>query len=252
MEQLSLFSKPLGSDKKFYYKNFILNIVRNPRQRMLYLSITKEADIRVSCSRSTSIKQICVFIDENHNWIERQLVRHKKLRRTSSKKHLLSGETFPFCGVDKTLCILHNADKVWITIKGHKIYIHWPQNVESKTIMKALQKFYKYQAENLLAQKIFVYSKKMDLYPSKVSFRVQKSLFGSCSEEGRISLNWTLIVSPHFVMDYVVVHELAHLKYFKHSRKFWSYVKQYHSGYLEAEKWLKNKGHKIDFLQELS
>ena len=251
MEQMNFFSKPLGSDKEFYYKNFILHIVRNPRQKTLYLNITKNGCVRVSCSKSASAKQIYTFIDKHQRWIERQLLQHIKLRKASPKKCLLSGEIFPFCGENKTLRIIHNADNMCVAVKGHEMHIYWPQHIESKNIMQAIQEFYKHHGKNLLTQKIHFYSKQMNLYPSKISFRAQKSLFGSCSEDGHISLNWTLVASPHFVMDYVVIHELAHLRYLKHSKKFWKYVKQY-TPYLKAEKWLKTKGPTIEFLSELS
>ena len=253
MEQMNFFSKPSEpSDKEFYYKNFILQIVRNFRQKTLYLSITKNGCVRISCGKSTSIKQICAFIDEHQNWIERQLLGHLKLRKNFPKKQLLSGELFPFCGDNKALRIIRDATSIFVTIKDEEMHLHWPQHIESKNIMQAIQKFYKQQGENLLTQKIHLYSKQMNLYPSKVSFRAQKSLFGSCSEDGRISLNWTLAASPHFVMDYVVIHELAHLKYLKHSKKFWKYVKQHDPFYLKAEKWLKTKFHQIEFLSEMS
>ena len=252
MEQLNFFSKPLGSYKEFYYKNFILHLVRNPWQKTLYLSITKNGSVRVSCGKSTSIKQIRAFIDKQEKWIQRQLLYSIKLRKTIPKKHLLSGECFPFCGDQKTLRILRNTKDISITIKDSEMHIHWPQHTKSKTIVQAIQKFYKKQGESILTQKVLFYSKKMNLYPSKISFRAQKSLYGSCSEDRRISLNWTLAVSPHFVMNYVVVHELAHLKYLKHSKNFWKHVKQYDPFYLKAEKWLKTKGHQIEFLHELS
>ena len=251
MEQMNFFSKPLGSDKEFYYKNFILQLVRNSRQKTLYLNITKDGCIRISCGKSTSIKQICIFIDEHQSWIEKQLSHHIKLRKSTTKKHLLSGEFFPFCGEAKILRIIRNTNNLFVTIQGQAIQIYWPQHMESKNIIQALQKFYKYQGEQMLKQKIQFYSKQMNLYPSKVSFRAQKSLFGSCSENGSISLNWTLVVSPHFVMNYIVIHELAHLRYLEHSKDFWKYVKHHHPSYLQAEKWLKTNGHQIDFLSEM-
>ncbi len=252
MEQMHFFSKPLGSDKEFYYKNFILHLVRNSRQKILYLNITKAGSIRVSCGKSTSIKQICTFIDEHQKWIEKQLSHHIKVRKSTSKKYLLSGEFFPFCGEQKILRIIRNTNNLFVTIQGQEIQIYWPQHIESKNIIQALQRFYKYQGECILKQKIQFYSKQMNLYPSKISFRAQKSLFGSCSENSHISLNWTLVASPHFVMDYVVIHELVHLKYLEHSKHFWQYVKCHYPTYTKAEKWLKTNEHQIDFLSEVS
>ena len=156
---------------------------------------------------------------------------------------------FLFVVIKKTLRIIRGTDPVFVEIKGREIHLHWPQSAGLKNAVQAIQRFYKHQGERILTQKIRFYSKQMNLYPSKISFRAQKSLFGSCSEEGHISLNWTLTASPHFVMDYVVVHELAHLKYLKHSKSFWRYVKQQYPSYLKAEKWLNTQGHQIDFLK---
>ena len=249
---MNFFSIPLESNKELYYKNFILHLVRNPRQKTLYLNITKNGYVRVSCSKSTSIKKICAFIDKHQSWIEKQLLHQLKLRKSTPKKHILPGEFFLFCGEQKVLYIIRNTNRIFVTLQGRQIHIHWPQHIESTSILQALQRFYKHQGETILKQKIQFYSKQMNMYPSRISFRAQKSLFGSCSEEGHISLNWTLVASPHYVMDYVVIHELAHLKYLKHSKKFWEYVKQHDPAYLKAEKWLKTNGHQIDFLTEVS
>lgn len=249
---MHFFSSPVESDKELYYKNFILHLFRNPRQKTLCLNITKNGHVRVSCNKSASLKQICAFIDKHQNWIEKQLLKESQLRKSNPKKYLLTGEVFPLCGEQKILRIKRNTNHVYITLQEQHIYIHWPESIKSTKISQAFQRFYKHQGEKILKQKIQIYSKQMNLYPSKISFRAQKSLFGSCSEDGHISLNWTLVASPHFVMDYVVIHELAHLKYLKHSKKFWKYVKQYDPFYLKAEKWLKTRGHQIDFLTEMS
>jgi len=251
MEQIHFFSTPLESNKELYYKNFVLHLVRNPRQKTLCLNITKNGHVRVSCNKSASIKKICAFIDKHQNWIEKQLLHQLKLRKSSPGKHLLTGELFPFCGEQKTLHIIRNTNRTFITLQGRQIYAGWPHHVKSTDIFQALQQFYKQQGKKILKQKIQFYSKQMNMYPSKISFRAQKSLFGSCSEDGHISLNWTLVASPHFVMNYIVIHELAHLKHLRHSQSCWKYVKQYDPDYPKAEKWLKNKGHQIDFLTEV-
>ena len=249
---MNFFSEPLRSDRDFYYKNFSLHIIRNPHQKTLYLSVMKNGRVRASCNKSTSIKQICAFIDKHQSWIERQLLHHTKLRKAFPEKQILPGELFPFCGSKKTLRIIRNTDSVFVELKGREIHLHWPGHVGLKNTTQALHRFYKHQGERIFTQKIRFYSKQMNLHPSKISFRAQKSLFGSCSEDGHISFNWTLVTGPHFVMDYVVVHELAHLKHLKHSKNFWKYVAKHYPSYLKAEKWLNTQGHQIEFLTKMS
>jgi predicted metal-dependent hydrolase len=72
-----------------------------------------------------------------------------------------------------------------------------------------------------------------------VTVRNQRSRWGSCSRRGTISLNWRLVQTPLFVRDYLVLHELAHLKEMNHSRRFWSEVARLCPDFPEAERWLK-------------
>ena len=73
----------------------------------------------------------------------------------------------------------------------------------------------------------------------RVSVRNQRSRWGSCSRRGTISLNWRLVQVPVFVRDYLILHELMHLRHMNHSRRFWQEVARVCPDWLEAERWLK-------------
>jgi predicted metal-dependent hydrolase len=74
---------------------------------------------------------------------------------------------------------------------------------------------------------------------SAVSIRNQRSRWGSCSPSGRISLNWRLVQFPAHVVDYVLIHELAHLRHLNHSRRFWAEVTRLCPGFQAARAWLR-------------
>ena len=74
---------------------------------------------------------------------------------------------------------------------------------------------------------------------SRVSVRNQRSRWGSCSAKGVISLNWRLIQTPEFVRDYIIVHELMHLREMNHSSRFWKLVHEAFPQTQAAEQWLK-------------
>lgn len=88
-------------------------------------------------------------------------------------------------------------------------------------------------------------SARLGLHPARVTVRQQATRWGSCSFKGGVSLNWRLVMAPTFVMDYVVVHELCHLKHMNHSREFWALVGHSFPRYREAERWLKAHGHEL-------
>ena len=73
----------------------------------------------------------------------------------------------------------------------------------------------------------------------RVSVRNQKSRWGSCSRKGTISLNWRLVQSPPFVLDYIILHELMHLRHMNHSTRYWREVQRVCPDYQNAERWLK-------------
>jgi predicted metal-dependent hydrolase len=75
--------------------------------------------------------------------------------------------------------------------------------------------------------------------PARVTIRNQSSRWGSCSPSRAISLNWRLIQTPDFVRDYIIIHELCHLREMNHSARFWQLVGRHCPDYREAEAWLK-------------
>jgi predicted metal-dependent hydrolase len=73
----------------------------------------------------------------------------------------------------------------------------------------------------------------------RVTVRNQKTRWGSCSSRGTISLNWRLIQTPDFVRDYIILHELAHLRHMNHSARFWQEVKRLCPDLATAKQWIK-------------
>lgn len=86
------------------------------------------------------------------------------------------------------------------------------------------------------------YQQLMNLSCKGISIRNQKTRWGSCSSKGNLNFNYKLYYMPPEILDYVVVHELAHLKHMNHSREFWSYVGRYMPEYERHRGWLKDHG----------
>ena len=81
------------------------------------------------------------------------------------------------------------------------------------------------------------YSQKIDMPFSKISIRDPKSRWGSCSHKGEIIYNWRIILAPHRIVDYVVVHELCHLLEHNHSPKYWRQVERYTPDWKNCRNW---------------
>lgn len=103
----------------------------------------------------------------------------------------------------------------------------------------AVEKHLRQLAARELPPRVLELSALHQLPVRRVTVRNQRSRWGSCSRRGTISLNWRLVQAPGFVRDYLVLHELAHLKEMNHSRRFWSEVARLCPDFSEAERWLK-------------
>lgn len=80
---------------------------------------------------------------------------------------------------------------------------------------------------------------------SRITIRDQKTRWGSCSSKGTLSFNWRLMLAPPAILDYVVVHELCHLKHMDHSPAFWQAVGEVFPDYASARKWLRKHGQEL-------
>lgn len=102
--------------------------------------------------------------------------------------------------------------------------------------------FYREKAREVLTNRVQYYALVMGITYGRISIREQKTRWGSCSAAGNLNFNWKLVLMPPGVMDYVVVHELAHRREMNHSRKFWELVESYMPDYKKYRSWLKENG----------
>lgn len=101
---------------------------------------------------------------------------------------------------------------------------------------------YKLKALELAERKIEYYNKACNFKFNKINIKNQKTKWGSCSKKGNLNFNYKIALMPEKIADYIVVHELCHLKEFNHSGKFWNLVAELTPDYLEIKKELKNNG----------
>lgn len=106
----------------------------------------------------------------------------------------------------------------------------------------ALEARYRELARMVISQRVSYFAAKMDVTYGRISIRAQKTRWGSCSGQGNLNFNWKLILMPPEILDYVVVHELAHRKQMNHSKLFWAEVERILPDYERRRRWLKENG----------
>ncbi len=236
-----------------------VRIVRRAYKRSLSLTLQVNGKIRVTAPKGVSGVDIRKFVLSHERWIANHLSKYQAIRETYPPKKYVEGELFPLLGQDLKLHFVPTfGAMVRVEARQHEGALvvsipstQWARfrpNEEHPELKAAVRDFYKRFAKEYLSMRLKHYAQLMQLYPSSVSFRSQKTRWGSCSSRGRISLNWRLVIAPSRAIDYVVIHELSHLKHYNHSEAFWKLVATQEPGYREQRRWLQEHQYDGDFL----
>lgn len=207
------------------------------RIRGIRLEIRHETGLTVIVPRHYNMGQVHDILEKKSGWILRHMPVHKPLQMPLFNKEVDHGEKISYMGKNVELIILNNGNKTGsVELQDHHIYIY--QTARRESIAKILEKWYRNQADQVFTQKAAIYKEHMGLRYNKILIRGQKTRWGSCSPSGTVSLNWKLLLAPEPVIDYVIIHELAHLKHMNHSRRFWEFVEVYCPDWKKYRKWL--------------
>ncbi|MCT7617506.1 M48 family metallopeptidase [Aliarcobacter butzleri] len=186
-------------------KQVTVKLVNKKNVKHCYIRVLKDDLIEIKSNIYFSLYDAKILVEKRKNWLEDAI---KKV----SKNALLEDE-FLYLGEVKKL-------------QDYNI--------------KNLDKFYKNEIEKILPNIVETFSKKMDLYPTSISYRKNKRTWGSCNFKNGLNFNILLMKFPLEIMQYVVIHELSHIKHKNHSKNFWSLVEKYCPNYKQIEKEFKN------------
>jgi predicted metal-dependent hydrolase len=119
-------------------------------------------------------------------------------------------------------------------------------NLTAEDEMSSLFKdWYIEHGKQKLQERVERYCYRMNVSPTKVQWKDQQARWGTCTKSSNIYLNWKLIMAPISIIDYVLVHELAHLRYMDHSKDYWTLVHLTLPDYEERKEWLRINGPKL-------
>lgn len=112
-------------------------------------------------------------------------------------------------------------------------------------LSEAERRRYREIARDIFTQKTAFYARLMNVTYGRIAIREQKTRWGSCSSDGNLNFNWRLIFAPEEVLDYIVIHELAHRREMNHSPAFYKIVAEIMPDYKKQQKWLRENGQKL-------
>ncbi len=192
------------------------------------------------------------FVQAKQDWVTQAL---KKMAASSPQNsgfvpvEYKSGVDMTYQGKVYPLAVLPSKLKrVKIEfIDGYKVHIPVAMNADEHNhqIKEALIRWMKKRTKQLVEDLVQIHADKKQLFPRTITIKTQKSRWGSCGIHNDININWLLLMAPSEVLEYVVVHELCHIKVKNHSSQFWSLVAEHLPDYQNRRNWLKKQGRSL-------
>ena len=213
-------------------KRVPLLLVRNVRARRYVLRLRPDGTARVTVPRGGSVAEARRFANRNLAWLETQLQRPRVHPPAPTEWRL--GSEVLFRGEFARLETSAQGDQ--LIRLGTETLTAPDLAADLRTVV---ERHLRQLAERELPLRLMEFAAIHRLTVCRVTVRDQRSRWGSCSRRGTISLNWRLIQTPPFVRDYILLHELMHLREMNHSPRFWRQVESVCPDYLQAERWLK-------------
>lgn len=196
-------------------------IERKQGRKHLLLEVRPEG-VLVKSPLKISQKTILAFIETNQRWlIEKWQLMPKPLSYQTADEIFWLGEKL-------LLSIMKGPKKI---IQDEKTFYVFSNNTQPDIIKKQLQQHYKNYAKTYLINRTQYWIKKIEIPAKSITVKTFKARWGCCDKFGNITLNWRLLAFPIDTIDYVIIHELCHIKEFSHSKVFWQWVSQFCPSY---------------------
>jgi predicted metal-dependent hydrolase len=212
---------------------------RNSRARKLRVWVSSEQGVVVTLPHRAPMREVTESFVQWEDWLEEK-VNLKGAWNGPVVREYATGSSIHYLGVAHKLdiCVLPlDRKRSRISIGDGILKMELPaQGVLSPR--PALEKFLKNKARQEFHSRVEHWSQITQLFPERIMVGDRTSRWGSCSSTGTLSFCYRLILAPPHVMDAIVVHELCHLKYMNHSKKFWALVEQHIPEYEEVRQWL--------------
>lgn len=210
--------------------------VRNGRARRYILRVLPDARVRVTIPRYGSRREAEAFVNTRLTWIAD---RQRELHQSGPDRRWQPGTAVLWRGALAPVRVDDETDAGVVTVRCAEIVVH-TQVVDD--YRQVLERAMRRVASRELPAHLLALAATHGLAVEGVSVRNQRSRWGSCSRTGRIALNWRLLQMPETVREYILLHELMHLREQNHSSRFWALVAAVCPTHQESRAWLKREG----------
>jgi len=218
------------------------------RARRLRFEVRPGAGLEVTTPPGVSVARIEAVMREKTQWITTMLARYAQPPRSVVETPLQSGALLPFAGGWLRLIVdvkpASRRPSPQMEEGTLRLMVSEPT---AAALHAALETWYRRQGRRVFAERVAYWNAQFGFKFGRIAIRDQKSRWGSCSRQGNLNFNWRLLLAPLAVLDYIVIHELAHLKEGNHSPRFWALVAAKCPDYRRHRDWLRQHGPELHF-----
>ncbi len=215
-----------------------IRVQKSPRAKRLALRLNpKDRIFHLVIPRGMSFDKAHAFAEEHDRWMK------DKLKDLPTIVRFKNGTSIPIFGRHREIKIVFskNLKTTEIMLKYNELLVF--TNLDDPT--PRIVRFLKNVAKEELTRLSIIKAERIGKKVRNVSVRDTKSRWGSCSQDGRLTYSWRLIFAPLSAFDYVVAHEIAHLRHLDHGSDFWALCRRLSDDYLEGEFWMRNHGQEL-------
>ncbi len=224
--------------------NLSFTVQFSDRRRSVALHI-KGGELLVKAPSGYALSAIRQLVVSRRQWIDKHLSRYPQ----QIKPDWLALRRVPFLGQERVLQ-LQRGSRSSVTALPNALLLTVSNRVSAqrhdRVSVQLLTLWYRQQARQQFAIWVERWQQQMELQAKKVYIGNWRSKWGYCKATAEVGFNWRLLMAPEWVAEYVVVHELAHLKHMNHSAQFWQLVAAYFPRYAAARTWLKENAYWMD------
>lgn len=195
------------------------------RHAKVAIHVEPNGDVVVDAPQTASLKDIQKAVHKRARWVFSQVAKaHDRFRHVRPKEYV-SGEEILYLGRRYMLKVVPDSSKQSVKLKGNQLVVN-ARSLDSATIKGKVLAWYRVRGRDYFDRRLAAWEQRLPWVEARPPFRLQamEKRWGSCTPQGEIILNPHLIKAPRDCIDYVLLHELAHLRHHSHSPEFWRLI----------------------------